>query len=284
MPSIQGGGANYFPPQIQPQRQVQQAAQVQAEQPQTVLAPKDTVKMQAGPSQTSLSSQIAQRLTSDTTKAQIHQLIQRAEIQVPAEKPQLQMMQKPAMGSALAEMLQGHHVPEQTTPQQQAQQQAQQAMQQPSQQGQAFAAQQQTSTFVRLRDSNEDAADRNSLQSGKRVRKEEKEGEFDSLEDFGGSGMSGQQGGQDQRSDSQKKKQLLTLEERRKAPPGAKPTGPLPPPKPPVLRSTPVVPQPPKPPAPKPASPKPAVQRVQPPLGQQLKPAPPKKSTDEWTI
>lgn len=281
MPSIQGGGG-YLPQPIQPQRQMQQAQAVKAEAPQTELAPKDTLKMQ-GPTQTTSTSQTAQRLTSDETKSQIHQLIQRAEPQVPQEKPQLQMMQKPAMGSALAEMLKNHHVAEQApNPQQQAQQQSTQ----PNQHAQTAAGNLFTSTLVRGRDHTEDSVARNDLQSGKRVRKEEQEGEFSSLEDFGGGGGMSGEGGQDGRSDSQKKKQILTLEEKRKAPTGAKPTQVTAPPNAPkvIMNKTSVTPAPPRPPAPKPAAPKPTIQRVQPPLSQQQKPAPPVKKTDEWTI
>ena len=300
MPSISGGGG-FIPPPIQPPRPVQQAAAAQAEQAQTQLAPKDTVKVSAAPTQTSLTSQTAQRLTSDTTRAQIHQLIQTAQPQVPTDKPQLQMMQRPAMSSALADTLAQHHVPDQTSPQQTAQQNSQQTAQQnlnqqAAQQASVAAGQYQTSTLVRPREHTKDSSDRNTLQSGQRVRKQEKDGEFSSLDDFGGGeGMSGNQSGQDQRSDSQKKKQILSLEEKRKGPPGAKPppppqvkagaamtgmsphfkaaTGPIGQPKPAVV-------QPPKP----AGTTKPAIQRVQPPLGQQPKPAPPKKANDEWSL
>lgn len=273
MPSITGGGG-YVPQPIQPQRAAQQAAPAQqAARPQTELAPKDTLKL---PSQTSLTSQMAERLTSDNTKAQIYRLIQSATPQPPAEKPQLAMMERPAMSSALANALAEHHVPDAPLPQPGQNQQAQQA-----------AGQFQTSTFVRQREHTEDSVARNALGSGKRVRKEDREGEFSSLEDFGGGGgMSGDQSGQDQRSDSQKKKQILTAEDKRKAPSGA-----------PLAQQRPI---PPKPVA-KPGSvshmksatgpiqtpPKPktgGVQRVQPPLSQQAKPAPPKKPTDEWTF
>lgn len=267
MPSIQGGGG-YIPQPIQPQRQLQQAAVAKAEAPQSELAPKDTFK--AAPSQTSLTSQAAQRLTSDETKSMIHQLIQRSQPQVPQDKPQLLMMERPAMSSALADTLKGHHVPEQ----QQAQQQLNQPANNP--QAQAAAGQMYTSTIVKMRDHTEDSVARNSLQSGKRVRKEEQEGEFSSLEDFGGGGGMGGQDGQDQRSDSQKKKQILTAEEKRKAPPGAKSALVKPPaPK----NNSNLSNTPPKPPAPKTST----IQRVQPPLGQQ-KPAAPKKKTDEWTF
>lgn len=299
MPNIQGGGG-YIPQPIQPQRaaapQVQQQVQQQA---QTELAPRDVFKT----TQTSQGSQLAQRLTSDNTKAQIHNLIQTAQIQVPQEKPQLQMMQRPAMGSALADALGRHHVPDQQSSQAQ---QTQQQMNNPganpglNQQVQQNAGQLMTSTFVRQREHTEDSASRNSLQSGKRVRKQEKEGEFDSLEDFGGGdSMSGNNSGRDQRSDSQKKKQILTQEEKRKPPQGAKPAlsaqpkttsvgpshfkpaaGPLNSARPGSGTQSAT----PKPPAPKPPIAKPSVQRVQPPLGQQKPVAPPKKPTDEWTI
>lgn len=259
MPNIQGGGG-FVPQPIQPQAAAQRAAQTPAPAEQTQLAPKDTFK--AGPSQTTQTSQTVQRLTADTTKAQIHQLIQQTVIQVPTERPQLQLLQRPAMGSALAEALAQHHVPEQAQPQQAAlNPQAQQA-----------AGMQQTSTFVRLREHSEDSVARNSQQSGKRVRKEDQEGEFSSLDDMAG-GDGGMFGGneQDERSDSQKKKQILTAEEKRKAPPGTVKSSlsKAPPPKP-TLKPT-----------LKPAS-KPSIQRVQPPLSGQVKPKP--QSTDEWTL
>lgn len=283
MPSISGGGG-YIPQPLQPQRPIQQAAPAQAEKAQASLAPKDTVRLQSGPTQTTLTSQVAQRLTSDSTRAQIQQLIQTAQPQPPADKPQLQMMERPAMSSALADTLANVHVPEQQNAQQQQ-------PQQPglNQQAQQAAGQYQTSTFVRSREHTEDSSARNAHQSGKRVKKQDQEGEFASLEDFGGSGgMSGDQSGQDQRSDSQKKKQILTAEEKRKAPPGApvslqKPAPPKPTTKPGMTgmmkAATGPIQTPPKPPAPKPS-----VQRVQPPLSQQPKPAPPKKPTDEWTF
>lgn len=282
MPNIQGGGG-FIPQQIQPQRAVQQAAAPQVQQQvQTELAPRDVFKS----TQTTQGSQLAQNLTSDTTKSQIHTLIQTAQIQVPTDKPQLQMLQRPAMGSSLAATLAQHHVPEQ----------AQQAQANPAagQQAQQAAGQLMTSTIVRQREHTEDSASRNSLQSGKRVRKQDKEGEFDSLEDFsGGDGASGNNSGRDQRSDSQKKKQILTQEERRKPPAGAKPAVPVPgTPKtvgagPSLFKaaSSPLgAPKLPTPPVPKPPVAKPTIQRVQPPMSQQKPPAPPKKPTDEWTI
>lgn len=307
MPSITGGGG-YIPQPIQPQRPMQQAAPVQARaaQEQTSLAPKDVYK---GPSQTSLTSQVAEKLTSDGTKSQIHRLIETATPQPPADPPALAFMERPAISSALAGTLAEHHVPEQ---QQQAQQPG------ANQQAQQAAGQFQTSTFVRNREHTEDSVARNSLQSGKRVRKQEQEGEFSSLDDFGGGGgMSGDRSGQDQRSDSQKKKQILTVEEKRKAPPGtAQATHRPAPPKPAAKPAGPshmkaaagplgqanrpaastlqprkeedkpfsgvaALPNATKPPgAP---TPKPGIQRVQPPLSQQ-KPPPPKKPTDEWSF
>lgn len=265
MPNIQGGGG-FVPQPIQPQAPAQRAAQAQAPAEQTQLAPKDTFK--AGPSQTTQTSQTVQRLTADTTKAQIHQLIQQTVIQVPAERPQLQLLQRPAMGSALAEALAQHHVPD--APQQAAQQQAQQPALNPH--AQLAAGLQQTSTFVRQREHSEDSVARNSQQSGKRVRKEDQEGEFSSLDDTAG-GEGGMFGGneQDERSDSQKKKQILTAEEKRKAPPGTVKSSlsKAPPPKP-TLKPT-----------LKPVA-KPTIQRVQPPLSGQAKPKP--QPTDEWTL
>lgn len=309
MPSITGGGG-YIPQPIQPQRPMQQAAPVQAQaaREQTLLAPKDVYK---GPSQTSLTSQVAEKLTSDGTKAQIHRLIETATPRPPADPPALAFMERPAMSSALAGTLAEHHLPEQ----QQAQQQAQQPG--ANQQAQQAAGQFQTSTLVRNREHTEDSVARNSLQSGKRLRKQEQEGEFSSLDDFGGGGgMSGDQSGQDQRSDSQKKKQILTVEEKRKAPPGAaQPTQRPAPPKPTAKPTGPshmkaavgplgqaqrpatstmqprkeedkpfsgvaALPNANKP----PGAPKPGIQRVQPPLSQQQKPVPPKKPTDEWSF
>ena len=209
MPNIQGGGGAFIPRQVQNTQAQQQVGQTQqAAKAQEQAGPKDTVRMQQGPSQTSLSSQVAQRLTADGTRSQIHQLIQQQQVQVPDQKPNLQMMQRPAMSSALADMLAGHHVPDQGQ-----NLHAQQA-------GGSLAA----ASHQKVNDHTEDSAKRTSLQSGKRVRKEEQEGEFSSLEDMMG-GESSQQNEQDERSDSQKQKHILTQEQRRKK--ALKPTGAL---------------------------------------------------------
>lgn len=255
MPSIQGGGG-FIPRPIQSARP-QQTARVQQQAAQETGS-KDVARFQAAPSQTSLSSQIAQRLTSDATRAQIHQLIQQNQVQVPEQKPQLQMMQRPAMSSALAETLAGHHVPDQA---QNAQ--AQQA-------AGSMGASYQTKTT----DHTEDTVRRRSLQSGKRLRKEDQEGEFSSLDDMGGGdSMSGDQSGQDQRSDSQKQKHLLDFESDAHGKTGKVPLqrlGQKPTSLKPNLHKF----------AEQKGVAKPAVQRLQ-----NLKPAPPKKKPDdEWTI
>lgn len=256
MPSIQGGGG-FIPKPIQ----TQQAAKPQQAIPQE-SAPKDIARFQAAPSQTTLSSQIAQRLTSETTRAQIHNLIQQNQVQVPEQKPHLNMLQRPAMSSALADMLVNHHVPENT--------QAQQA-----------AGSMQASYQAKTSDPTEDSARRNSLQSGKRVRKEEQEGEFSSLDDMsGGDSTSGDQSGEDQRSDSQKQKTLVTLQEKQKSKtplkrPGEKPTSLKP-----DLQKFGSKSPPPRPGAVKPPATKPSIQRIQ-----NMKPAPQaKKTDDEWTL
>lgn len=203
MPNIQGGGAHFPQQQIQRQAPVQQNQAAQASKAAAPETAKDTVRLQAAPSQTSVSSQIVQRLTSDSTRANIHQLIQQQNVQVPTDKPQLQMLQKPAMGSALAEMLAQHQRPESA-------QQSQSASLAQNQQAQLAGGAMQAASFSKIRKDPEDAVERNSLQSGKRVRKEEQEGEFGSLMDMsGGESMDGDGSGQDQRSDSQKKKQLI---------------------------------------------------------------------------
>lgn len=213
MPSIHGGGG-FIPQQIQNQ-QVRQAPPAQVQQQQAQAAPKDTVRLQATPTQTSLTSQVAQRLTSDATRVSIHNLIQQQQVQLPAEKPQLQMMQKPAMGSALAEMLSQHHVAEAAPQQQAANPQA------PNAQAQLAAGMLQSAANQKIHDHTEDSSRRSTLQSGKRVRKEEQEGEFSSLMDMSDEGGMFGQSGQDGRSDSQKKKQLLEAQ-KKKLPPAPK--------------------------------------------------------------
>lgn len=266
MPSIHGGGG-FIPRPVQ--TQTQQVGKAQPAQPQD-SGSKDVVRLQASPSQTSLSSQIAQRLTSENTRTQIHNLIQQNQVQVPEQKPQLNMMQRPAMSSALADMLANHHVPEQQN------NQAQQA-----------AGSLQASYQTKTSDSTEDSVRRNSLQSGKRLRKEEQEGEFSSLDDMsGGDSMSGDQSGEDQRSDSQKEKTLVTAQEKQKSQnklplkrPGQKPVS-L---KPNLQKLAETKPQRPgnfKQSDLSPPTPKPGVQRIQ-----SMKPAAPKKKPDdEWTL
>ncbi len=133
----------------------------------------------------------AQRLTSEQTRLQIHQLIQKAVIQVPEQKPGLQLLNRPAMSSALAETLASHQ------PADAGNAHAQMA-------GGSLAA----ASHQKLNHQTEDSVQRNSLQSGKRARKDEQEGEFSSLTDSEG-GMSQGDSSQDQRSDAQKQKQVL---------------------------------------------------------------------------
>ena len=190
---------------------------------------------------------------------------------MPEQKPQLNMMQRPAMSSALADMLANHHVPDQTQ----------------NTQAQQAAGTMQASYQTKTSDHTEDTVRRNSLQSGKRVRKEEQEGEFSSLDDMsGGDSMSGDQSGEDERSDSQKKKTLVTAQEKQKngtpqtlKRPGQKPVSLKPdlqkfsdskPSKPGIAKQSEI----------KPPKQKSSIQRIQ-----IIKPAPPKKKpNDEWTL
>ncbi len=274
MPNIQGGGAQFLPQNIQRQGPTQQNQAAQANKTTSPEAAKDTVRLQAAPSQTTVSSQIVQRLTSDSTRANIHQLIQQQNVQVPEQKPQLQMLQKPAMSSALAEMLSQHQRPESA-------QQSQTAGLAQNQQAQLAGGAMQAASFSKIRKDPEDTAERNSQQSGKRVRKEEQEGEFGSLMDMSDEGgMGGDGTHQDQRSDSQKKKPLLQAQKKSlqnlksgvPTKPGIKMTGPR------SATSQPhnTI----KKPQPK-APVKPSITNVNS-LQSQAKKIPPKPKTDEW--
>lgn len=159
--------------------------------------------------QRSTGTERSQRLTSESTRLQIHQLIQTAVIQPQEQRPQLQLLNRPAMSSALADTLAAH---------QPAPQSAETANAHAQLAGGSLAA----ASHQKLRPSNEDSAARNSTQSGKRARQEDQEGEFSSLADAEG-GMSQGDSHPDERSDSQKKKQLILqkqgLVEQRKAMP-----------------------------------------------------------------
>ncbi len=198
MPNIRPGmtGNQFLPQQnvqqkqaVQPQKQVQQPA---------TQSPTDKAQFQARPTGT----EGAQRLTSEATKAHIHQLIQQTPVQVPENRPPLELLNRPAMSSALAETLAGHQ-PAETQSQQPPQQAAQQNTH-AQQAGGSLAA----ASHQKILDKTEDTARRNTAQSGKRARKEEQEGEFSSLTDSEG-GMDQGDSSRDQRSDSQKKKHLL---------------------------------------------------------------------------
>lgn len=189
MPNIQPGipGGQAF--QAQQAQALQKNAPVQRAEPRPAEAPpsSDQAKFQTRTTGT----ERAQRLTSDQTRLQIHQLIQKAVIQVPEQKPGLQLLNRPAMSSALAETLASHQ------PADAGNAHAQMA-------GGSLAA----ASHQKVNHQTEDSVQRNSVQSGKRARKEEQEGEFSSLTDSEG-GMSQGDSSQDQRSDAQKQKQVL---------------------------------------------------------------------------
>jgi hypothetical protein len=187
MPNIQpGAGGN--PYMATPLSQAQ-APNVQPKAPpKTAEKPaSDQAQFQHRPT----GAERGQRLTSETARLQIHQLIQTAVIQQPEQRPQLQLLNRPAMSSALADTLAAHQPPET------ANAHAQMA-------GGSLAA----ASHQKVRSSNEDSAERNSAQSGKRARQEDQEGEFSSLADAEG-GMNQGDSSKDERSDSQKKKQII---------------------------------------------------------------------------
>lgn len=204
MPNIQpGAGGNPYGATT-PLNQAQAPTQnIQPKAPPKTAekAPTDQAQFQHRPTGT----ERGQRLTSESARLQIHQLIQNAVIQQPEQRPQLQLLNRPAMSSALADTLAAHQPPET------ANAHAQMA-------GGSLAA----ASHQKIRPSNEDSAARNSSQSGKRARKEEQEGEFSSFADAEG-GMSQGDSNQDERSDSQKKKHIIlqkqSLTSQRKAAP-----------------------------------------------------------------
>lgn len=201
MPSIQGGGGAQFhnlrPIQGPQAPQVQKAAESQQ-------APKDTVRVSQSPTGTTQNVQRQQLLTSESTQVRIHQLLQNGQPNL-AERPAgLSFLQRSSMASALAETLAGKHVPD--SPQAQAQ----------NTQAQNAAGQQQAVTYYRQLGPNEaqDTAWQRSAQSGRRLKKEDHEGEFSMFDDSSGEGMSQQQSGDDKHS-GQQKRRLLVDEKRR---------------------------------------------------------------------
>jgi len=211
MPNIRPGmsGAG-IPPQ-----QMQSAAPKGPASPKPVQAAQETNSSDRAQFQgKTTGAERSQRLTSETTRAQIHQLIKTAVIQVPEQRPALQLLNRPAMSSALADMLSAHH-PAETAQSQQSQTAAQQGAANAHAQmaGGSLAA----ASHQNIRASTEDSSDRNTTQSGKRARSEEQEGEFSSLTDSEG-GMDQGDSSHDQRSDSQKKKQLLNAQKAKTAP------------------------------------------------------------------
>lgn len=209
MSSIQGGQPQFNPQLIQQQA----AAKIQGPQttPQTQKSA-STAKASSAPTQTTLSSQKVQQLTSETTKASIKNLIQTSLPQVPEQMPQLKFLQKPSVSGNLSQLLGGHQA--ETASQQQAQPQQQAAAQANNPQAAMAAGQLQTSHMMPLKRNSEtdDSAWQNTSQSGRKAKKDEQEGEFSSLDDFEGGDFGGG-AQQDERSDSQKKKQLLKKSE-----------------------------------------------------------------------
>lgn len=208
MPNISpGAGGSPYSATPLPQATPAQNTQAKPAAPPPAQGAEKPVLDQAQFQQRSTGTERGQRLTSESTRLQIHQLIQTAVIQQPEQRPQLQLLNRPAMSSALADTLAAHQ------PAETANAHAQLA-------GGSLAA----ASHQKLRPSNEDSAARNSQQSGKRARQEEQEGEFSSLADAEG-GMSQGDSNPDQRSDSQKKKQLIlqkqSLVDQRKVSPQA---------------------------------------------------------------
>jgi hypothetical protein len=183
MTSIQGG----FNPQaniaaLRPQAPAVQAQATQAAAPQAAEAP----KVPTGPTQTTATTQKALALTSEATQAKLTQLLQNARVAPGLDRPPLQILgQGASMGSALAQALAGHQPPEGAA----------------SQAAQTFAGQQQTAASLKTRPKEtEDSAWQTNKQSGKRLRREDQEGEFNLMDDSAGQGMGGGQ------SDSQQNK------------------------------------------------------------------------------
>lgn len=183
MTSIQGG----FNPQVniaalRPQAPAVQAQATQAAAPRAAEAP----KVPAGPTQTTATTQKALALTSEATQAKLNQLLQNARVAPGLDRPPLQILgQGASMGSALAQALAGHQPPEGAA----------------SQAAQTFAGQQQTAASLKTRPKEtEDSAWQTNKQSGKRLRREDQEGEFNLMDDSAGQGMGGGQ------SDSQQNK------------------------------------------------------------------------------
>jgi hypothetical protein len=198
MPSIQGGG-----PQFQNLRPAQAA---QAAPAQKVAAesqaPKDTVRVSQTPTPTTQNVQRQQLLTSETTQVRIHQLLQNSQPNPMLERPNLSILQRTSMASALAQTLGSQHVPDPP--------QAQNA------QAQAAAGQQQATSHFKSQGPSEgqDSVWSRSAQSGRRLKKEDQEGEFSMFDDSSGQGMSQQDSSDDEHSGAKKRK-LLIDEKRR---------------------------------------------------------------------
>ncbi|PIQ26629.1 hypothetical protein COW36_01295 [bacterium (Candidatus Blackallbacteria) CG17_big_fil_post_rev_8_21_14_2_50_48_46] len=200
MPSIQGGG-----PQFHNLRPTQSQQAVPAQKVATeAQGPKDTVRMSQTPTQTTQNVQRQQNLTSEATQNRIQQLLQNSMPNAGLERPQLSILQKGSMASALANLLADQHVPEQAQPQ--------------NLQAQLAAGQQQTVSTFRPQGPGEgqDTAWQRSAQSGRKLKKDEdKDSEFSMMDDSAGEGMSQQDTNDDQRSGAQKQKLLLEEKRRR---------------------------------------------------------------------
>jgi hypothetical protein len=193
MPSIHGGG-----PQFQPLRPISPQVQATRAQPPGATSPQDTVQMARTPTQTSQNIQRQQNLTSEQAQLRIQQLIQNSRPDPTLERPPLTILQRGSMAAALAQTLAGQHVPENT-------------------QAQTAAGQQQTRQALKGQGPTEtqDTSWQRSAQSGRRLKKEDQEGEFSMMEDSAGQGMSQQGSSQDQRSGHHKQKLLLEEQRRR---------------------------------------------------------------------
>ena len=180
MPSIHGGSS----PQFQPLRPVSPQAQPVKAQPASAQTPQDQVQVSRTQTQTSQNIQRQQNLSSESTQVRIQQLIQNSRPDPGLERPQLNILQRGSMASALAQTL---------------------------------AGQQQTLQAVKGQGPSEthDTSWQRSAQSGRRLKKEDQEGEFSMMEDSAGQGMSQQGSSQDQRSGHHKQKLLLEEQRRR---------------------------------------------------------------------
>lgn len=192
MTSIQGG----FNPQpnlaaLRPQAPAAQAQATQAAAPQAPAA--EAPKVPAGPTQTTANTQKALSLTSEATQVRLNQLLQNARVQPNLDRPPLHILgQGESMGSALAQALVGHQTPEGAA----------------SQAAQIFAGQQQTAASLKTRPKEtEDSAWQSNKQSGKRLRREDQDGEFNLMDDSAGQGMGGGQSDSQQNKDRKRQQE-----------------------------------------------------------------------------